>query len=53
MRVRDEIHVPVAFIPEENPPVTTEEAAVWIQEPAWKLRIRENFLAPYGNITFF
>ena len=37
MKARREIHVPAVLIPDETPPVTTEQAAVWIPQPVLRL----------------
>jgi hypothetical protein len=50
MKIGDDIHVPAALIPDEKPLVTTEEAAVWMSQQVWKLRISENALAPCWNV---
>jgi hypothetical protein len=34
MRAHEDIHVPAILIPDEEPPVTSEQAAVWISQPA-------------------
>jgi hypothetical protein len=36
MRAREEIHVSAVLIPYEKPPVTFEQAAVWILQPEFK-----------------
>jgi hypothetical protein len=39
MSACEEIHVPAVLIPDEKPPVTSEQATVWILQPPLKLDV--------------